>query len=477
MPRYTICNSFEATKVIMKLRTLVFLATLLISLLTNAQQTITLQGRLEFYPLKKIYLYGFPNGNKELVDSFAYDAVKGFSVKKAFKQGVYLISDNRNHFANFVIGKEDKVELTGTYSSLKEGYISTVNSPENDLYFKITKYYLNSKAVEDSIDAIGASIYRMDPKFETKTNRLKDNLKRNYIQRNFDIRNAIEKMPASYVAQVIAPFYLYPVKEENPTYDNEFDNVRSFMHFHYFDYINFADPRILQTGLLIEKYKDYTLAFIVPDLQGNMAAVDNIINLAKVNDDTKNYTINALIKIYSEDNFAPIVEYIYTQYFVGSGCESTATPDVKKTLEGLKNIAPGNKAPDIRAVNIKGDSVALYNIKGPKYIMLLYWASWCSHCEEAMPFVRDMYERYKTKGFEIFAVSVDADKTAWVTKVKQNGLPWINVCDFKEWKTPSVDYFNVKATPSFVLLDADYRVVKKMYNFNDMKTTLEQKLP
>ena len=49
-------------------------------------------------------------------------------------------------------------------------------------------------------------------------------------------------------------------------------------------------------------------------------------------------------------------------------------------------------------------------------VMLSFWATWCTPCKEEMRKMSDLYEKYKSQGFEYVAISVDNQKS--VSKVK-----------------------------------------------------------
>ncbi|WP_461181731.1 redoxin domain-containing protein [Virgibacillus kimchii] len=40
--------------------------------------------------------------------------------------------------------------------------------------------------------------------------------------------------------------------------------------------------------------------------------------------------------------------------------------------------------------------------------MLNFWGTWCKPCEEKMPYMEELYPKYKEKGIEIIAVSLDS---------------------------------------------------------------------
>jgi thiol-disulfide isomerase/thioredoxin len=55
---------------------------------------------------------------------------------------------------------------------------------------------------------------------------------------------------------------------------------------------------------------------------------------------------------------------------------------------------------------IEGRKVKLSDLKG-KVVMVNFWATWCQPCIKEIPLFVKTYEKYKDRGFEILAISVD----------------------------------------------------------------------
>ena len=65
-----------------------------------------------------------------------------------------------------------------------------------------------------------------------------------------------------------------------------------------------------------------------------------------------------------------------------------------------------------------------------------------------------LYNRYHAKGFEIYAVSLDVDKTVWASAVRNQKLPWINVCDGLGGGSVATRLYNVPSLPtSYIIAD------------------------
>jgi peroxiredoxin len=70
-------------------------------------------------------------------------------------------------------------------------------------------------------------------------------------------------------------------------------------------------------------------------------------------------------------------------------------------------------APDFTLPDLQGKQVSLSQYRG-KVVLLNFWATWCPPCRLEMPTMEKAYRKYKTKGFEVVAVSVDAGPTSAV---------------------------------------------------------------
>ena len=84
--------------------------------------------------------------------------------------------------------------------------------------------------------------------------------------------------------------------------------------------------------------------------------------------------------------------------------------------------------PEIVLNDVNGQQQSLTALKG-KVIILMFWDA--SNVEQRVynTDLKILYERYHSRGLEVYQVGLNSDKTAWAMQVKEQGLPWISVCD------------------------------------------------
>jgi alkyl hydroperoxide reductase subunit AhpC len=72
-----------------------------------------------------------------------------------------------------------------------------------------------------------------------------------------------------------------------------------------------------------------------------------------------------------------------------------------------------------------------------------------------------LYNKYKTAGFEIFGVSLDDNRDAWLEAVNKDKLLWTHGSDLLKWNSSVVSLYNISAIPYTVLVDKEGKIIAK----------------
>jgi peroxiredoxin len=140
-----------------------------------------------------------------------------------------------------------------------------------------------------------------------------------------------------------------------------------------------------------------------------------------------------------------------------------------------QSIRIGLMAPEIDLPSPEGKNIKLSSFKG-KYVLIDFWASWCGPCRKESPNMVKLYDRFKDKGFEIYSVSLDKTKDAWLTAIKADNLNWTHVSDLKYWSSVAAGAYNVSSIPFTVLIDKEGKIIAKGLRGEDLEEKLSEYL-
>lgn len=112
--------------------------------------------------------------------------------------------------------------------------------------------------------------------------------------------------------------------------------------------------------------------------------------------------------------------------------------------------------PDIELPDINARKIKLSEVDA-KVIMVYFWSATDANQKMFnLDVLKSLYDDYHKRGFEIYQVALDPDKASWAQVVKQQNLPWINVCDGLGGNSPYVLTYNLAGLPSaYIICDGD----------------------
>lgn len=157
--------------------------------------------------------------------------------------------------------------------------------------------------------------------------------------------------------------------------------------------------------------------------------------------------------------------------------ENKDAPNVRLMRDFIERERPhckGQIPPEIMLNDPMGQPIKLSSLRG-KVVLIDFWASWCAPCRAELPNVVNNYKKYHDKGFEVYSVSLDSDKKAWLDAIKQDGLIWpYHVSDLMQWQSSVVATYRIKGIPKTVLLDREGRIIDRDLRGEFLSNTLEQ---
>ncbi|MGB8191937.1 MAG: TlpA disulfide reductase family protein [Chitinophagaceae bacterium] len=134
----------------------------------------------------------------------------------------------------------------------------------------------------------------------------------------------------------------------------------------------------------------------------------------------------------------------------------------------------GQAVPEVSLPDAKGNVQKLSSLKG-KVVLIDFWASWCGPCRKANKEMLSLYSKYRDKGFEIYAISLDQDKGEWKSAIASDKMNWMHVIETGGKDDVSVKW-KIEFLPTSFLLDKDGKLVAVDPSKSKIESYLKQNL-
>lgn len=218
---------------------------------------------------------------------------------------------------------------------------------------------------------------------------------------------------------------------------------------------------------IITGYTNYATAFV----KRNPFSLSSVYALYQKWDDhnfvitdlqTMKIAASALYSIYPNNE---LVAALYTNTLQFIKQEQN-----KQVNEAMKQMAINS--PNIILPDINGQKRELWSLHG-KYTLLHFWSAKDRASRILNPVLSELYQRYKSRGFELFMVSIDQDKSEWLNAIEEDHLAGIQVGDMKGSYLATTSY-NIQKLPYNYLLDKEGNIIAKNLKGPALNQTLSE---
>ena len=243
----------------------------------------------------------------------------------------------------------------------------------------------------------------------------------------------------------------------------------------YWDKINTVNPKLITTPIYTDHILNYLKYYMNPDMKfgieemenGFKKSADTIMLKFGGNSDTKKFALQYLILGFKEIGHENVLQYLDEKYSAElKQCQNENDNNaLEKRIAGYAMMKVGMQAPDIEFYDAQGKFQNLNRIES-NTIIVAFWASWCPNCSQEMP---KLNELMATKmGLKVLAISLDDDENSY--KVATSKLTtMIHFSDFKKWNGKTVLDYHIGATPSFIVLDKDKKIIGKFSSIEELE--------
>lgn len=130
-------------------------------------------------------------------------------------------------------------------------------------------------------------------------------------------------------------------------------------------------------------------------------------------------------------------------------------PEAPATSAPPSALEAGRTAPSFTLDDVNGNRVDSGRFLG-KPTVINFFATWCPPCREEIPGFVEIYNKYKSSGFELVGIALDSDSKVQLPEfISRNGIEYrILLGDVSTARA----YGGVKSLPTTFFIDRDGRI-------------------
>ena len=419
-------------------------------------------------------------GDKKLLKDSARVGLKGTIVFQSdsvpLEKGIYLVVLNGKYF-EFV--SNDATEFT--MKTDEANYVTNMSitgSPENVLFYDYLKFISPLGKEMDSLNTALKTAREKDPAAgATIIDRMKviDQKMKDYK------KNLITKNPTTLVASLFKSMEDIEIPERETWPDSTYGY--QFYKAHYFDNIDFKDPRLIRTPVFQSKIDYYLDKLVVQHWDSLTKECDYLMGKVgkQGNKEMFKFMLIHLTRKYGDSKIMCMDEvpwYLYKNYFMEDKrvdwIDSTNMVKIKEEVIKKTYNLCGDVPPNVVFQDTTGKFHDLHKLQAD-YTILYFWSATCGHCKKATPKLWEYYQKVQDKGVKVFTVCIDKDLTPLKKYLNEHKFTWINAYDSDNANNFRV-YYNVFSTPTIYILDKDKKIIGKKVDISTIKKILNDKL-
>lgn len=292
----------------------------------------------------------------------------------------------------------------------------------------------------------------------------------NIFKTQSQVQNEFEKTSKGTIAESF-------IKANKPYIPEGYQNIKDYLEHlkeFYFANVNFNDEILQSSNFLPERIINYVFGMTdetLTDLETYNANINDVFDAMKDAElPIKKMLLTDLWQQMVDLNLESTANYISDTYLIAVA-ENADDKQLATELRQFKNTSIGTKAPDFSFETSLDDVTTktnLSSINTAEEYVIVFWSSACSHCLQEIPQLRDFIKTQEENKVQVIAVGLEDNSENWRSLV--DSYPdFIHVLGLGKWTNKLGKLYNIKATPTYFVLDKEKKIVAKPNDISVLK--------
>lgn len=91
-----------------------------------------------------------------------------------------------------------------------------------------------------------------------------------------------------------------------------------------------------------------------------------------------------------------------------------------------------------------------------------------------MPVVKECYEKYKKKGFNVVGCSLDSRDAEWRRAIRDNNMSWTHLSDLKGFESAASTAYFLEYIPWTLLCDGKGKIIEANLRDDALRSRLQE---
>ncbi len=406
-------------------------------------------------------------------DTAYYNAKKKswiFKGEENAPRGIYFMIFENRTILEFIMNDNQVFTIK---TDTAENYLKNLGFEGSEENARYTSYRQESVRFSKEIHELNQNIRKI--KVGPKKEALQKKRKKMYEDRVAYMKQFI----ADNTGDVFARFVTALKPIDVPKFNTKKDTIDTsaqyhFYKAHYWDNFNFSEEGLVRTPekMIFNKINSFFTSIIPQHPDSAILYAEQLLNKTRGSRELDKYFIFRITQIFDTMQLMcmdKVFVHMADKYYLGGRAfwaDSGTLGRMQEAADKRRYTNCGKVALDLNHYDMDSVPQRLYDHKGSKYTIVVFYDPTCGHCRKEMPILHDLYQKKKTEGWEVYAIASSNKKKEWKKYINEDNpswKDWVNVCDivpYRQWVDNRLKY-NIIANPTILLLDAEGRIIAK----------------